>query len=73
MPSDESIRLHDHQDFAPIEEPREGDHRQSRRPWSVSRPGFAFLKEGKLLAEKQVLGDEGRATNEQQSEDGEQP
>jgi hypothetical protein len=51
----------------------EGDHRQSRRRWKVPRPGFAFLKERKLSAEEQVLGDEGRATNEQQSEDGEQP
>ena len=73
MASDESLQLHDHQGFAPVEEPSQGEHRQSRRRRGFSRPDFAFLKKGKLLSEEQVFGHERCATDQEEPEEVEQP
>lgn len=51
----------------------EGHLGQSRQRWSVSRPQLAFLKEGMLLAYKQVLGDEGRAADQEELKESDQP
>jgi len=73
MASDESPRLHDHQGFAPVEEPSQGEHRQSLRRRRLSRPAFALLEQRKLLAEEQALGDMCRAADQEEPEEFEQP
>jgi hypothetical protein len=64
MPFDESLRLNHDQGFSPIEEARQSDHREPGRAGDLWWFGFAFLKQDQLLAQEEILGDQGDAGGE---------
>src|SRR5215469_6438330 len=72
MPFDECCRLDDDQGRAPSKELCERDHREAERGSGSARLGLAFSKEGELLSEKQILGDQSDSRTEQQTEERQQ-
>ena len=58
MPTDESLRLDDHQSILPIEQSRPKDERGAGRIRQSSWLGLAFFIEGQLFSEEQDLGTE---------------
>jgi hypothetical protein len=60
MPLNKGFRLDDYEGVSPIEESSESHHRQTDRRRSRPRPVLAFPKQSELLAEEQILCDQGR-------------
>ena len=67
MPLDERFRFDNDERILPCEEARQRNHRQARRGRDPRRPHVPFLKQGKLLAEKQILGYERSARETRQT------
>ena len=72
MPAEEGLGFDDGQCCAPIEEPGQSDHSQAGRWGSPSWFRFAFLKQGQLPAQEEILRDQSGAVGKQQSNEGEQ-
>jgi hypothetical protein len=72
MPSHESFRLHDHQRVAPVEELRKPDRGQTKRGRCPAWPCLAFLEQGELFPEEQILGHQGDTSAKEQSDEGRQ-
>src|SRR5215472_13078927 len=59
MPTGQGIRLHVDQRAAPREEPAQSGHHPAGGVVRASGSGLALLKEGQLLAEKEIFSEEG--------------
>jgi hypothetical protein len=58
MPADQGCRFNDYQGRSPIKEPRPEHQPESSCVGQPSRANFAFLVERKLLAKKEILGNQ---------------
>ncbi len=58
VPTDQGLKPHNHQSNSPIEPAAEQHEGEARRIVSKSGLDLAFLIEGELLAQKQILGRE---------------
>jgi hypothetical protein len=72
MPFKECLRLDHDQSFTPIEEPGEQNHEGACASVRASRPHLAFLKHSELVAQEQVLCDDGGAGGKEQADEREQ-
>jgi len=67
--ANERLWLDDDQRAAPVEEARQRDQKQPRSLGGPARLGFAFLKQSKLLSQKQIFGDQRCARGNEEAEE----
>jgi hypothetical protein len=70
MPTDQSVRLDDHQSVSPIEHTRSQHQTPASRGRQQLGFQFAFLLESQLLSQKQVLGYQRRSRPEYDRQEG---